>query len=50
MNDTKTYNFIVFQNGIQYGVEINSESAESAIELLLSWYPSERGWDFIQLN
>lgn len=50
MNDIKTYNFIVFQNGIQYGVEINSKSAEDAMELLLSWYPKEKGWDFIQLN
>ena len=43
----KTYNFIVFQGGTSFQVNVNAESDYEAIELLRKDWPENCGWNFV---
>jgi len=43
----KTYNFIVFQGGTNFHVDVNAESDDEAIDLLRKDWPESSGWNFV---
>lgn len=45
----KTYNFIIFCGKIQFGLEINANSQDEALDIVSKEYPTDAGWYFILL-